>query len=185
MSTTDTQLLQASAHGDGRAFGELARRHAQDLFGLARWLVGDRADAEDVLQETLAGAYRAAGSFDGRSSVKTWLTSICIRQAGKFRGKRRKYRQTLSLNSGEDSSMREGLALVVGSGTVTVDRRIDLAQVIQSLPADHRDVLVLREVKGLSYEEIAATLAIPRGTVESRLHRARAALKRRLEGYES
>jgi RNA polymerase sigma-70 factor (ECF subfamily) len=72
----------------------------------------------------------------------------------------------------------------VSSPVATVDRRIDLAVMIQQLPEDHRQVILLREVEGMSYEEISQTLGIPRGTVESRIHRARASLRKLLTGYE-
>jgi RNA polymerase sigma-70 factor, ECF subfamily len=72
----------------------------------------------------------------------------------------------------------------VVSTVPTVDHRIDIAAVLQTLSVEHREILVLREMQGLSYGEIAEALGIPQGTVESRLHRARAEVRRRLQGYE-
>ncbi len=181
---SDLELLQAAARHDGGAFGELVNRHAPKLFRLARWLVGNRADAEDVLQETLAGAFKSAHSFGGRSSVKTWLTGILIRQAAKCRNRRKKHNLADSLDDleGDDSmSVREP---ATAASAVDVERRIDIAAMIARLPEDHQQVILLREIQGLSYEEIAEVLGIPQGTVESRLHRARAALKLRLHSYE-
>jgi RNA polymerase sigma-70 factor (ECF subfamily) len=187
LPATDQELLIATAAGDGVAFGELVGRHAQELFRLAQWLSRNRADAEDVLQETLAGAFKAARSFGGRSSVKTWLTGILIRQASKMRNRQRKFRQTISLDAPRGGDAPAAPAsepeAAVACTALSVDRRIDLAGIIETLPIEHREVIVLREMQGLSYEEIAAALDVPRGTVESRLHRARAGLKEKLNGY--
>jgi len=87
---TDLELLRAAAGGDRRAFHELVGRHSDGLFRLAVTLSRSRADAEDVLQETLIGAYRGLAKFDGRASVKTWLTQILLRQSARMwhKGKR-------------------------------------------------------------------------------------------------
>lgn len=183
LPASDHDLLQATANGDGAAFGELVERHAPALFRLAQWLLGNRADAEDALQEALTGAFKAARSFGGRSSVKTWLNSIVIRQASKVRGRRKKHRLTASLDKAYDDVSSAGPSVAIESAVTTIDRRIDIAQFIQKLPDEHREVIVLREIQGLSYEEIAGVLEIPIGTVESRLYRARAGLKQMLNCY--
>ncbi len=183
-AVNDMELLQAAARQDGDAFGELVNRQAPGLFRLARWLLGNRADAEDVLQETLAGAFKSAGSFRGQSSVKTWLTGILMRQASKCRGRRKRNMRIGSLDSMDRGNAANGWEpAAIGSAT-DVERRIDIAAMIETLPEDHRQVILLREVQGMSYEEIAEILQVPRGTVESRLYRARAALKLRLHSYE-
>jgi RNA polymerase sigma-70 factor (ECF subfamily) len=81
------------------------------------------------------------------------------------------------------ASAAAGESLARPSAEENIDRRIDLTAVINTLPDDHREVILLREVRGLSYEEIAEVLRVPQGTVESRLHRARAGLRQRLKGY--
>lgn len=180
----DVELLQSGRHNSD-AFGELVNRHAPGLFRLARWLVGNRADAEDVLQETLTGAFKAAGSFAGRSSVKTWLTGILIRQAAKSRNRQKYHRRSSSLEDLNGDECMNARVPATLNTTVDVERRIDVAAMIKTLPDDHRQVILLREIQGMSYDEIAEVLDIPRGTVESRLHRARAALKMRLGSYDS
>jgi len=183
LAATDQELLRATAGGDGAAFGRLVERHAQDLFRLAQWLAPNRADAEDVLQETLTGAFKAARSFDGRSTVKTWITGIMIRQAARQRRKYKNARRVVSMHADEGVRPAAGVDRPVASAVAAIDRRIDLAQVIDTLADEHREVILLRETQGLSYDEIAAALGIPQGTVESRLYRARAALRKKLEGY--
>jgi RNA polymerase sigma-70 factor (ECF subfamily) len=177
----DLALLRAAADGDGRAFHDLVGRHSDSLFRLAVTLCRSRADAEDVLQETLIGAYRGLAKFDGRASVKTWLTQILLRQSAKMWNKGRRMSQAGRIDSPAGAATGESLARP--SAEDDVDRRADLMAAIDALPDDHREVILLREVRGLSYDEIARVLRVPHGTVESRLHRARAGLRQRLKGY--
>jgi RNA polymerase sigma-70 factor (ECF subfamily) len=178
---SDLELLRSAAGGDRRAFHELVGRHSDSLFRLAVSMSRSRADAEDVLQETLIGAFRGMAKFDGRASVRTWLTQILVRQSAKMWHKGKRTAQAVAIDSPAGAAAGESLARP--SPEENVDRRIDLTAVINTLPDDHREVILLREVRGLSYEEIAEVLRVPRGTVESRLHRARAGLRQRLKGY--
>lgn len=153
-------------------------------------LCQSRSDAEDLCQETFIAAFRGLKGFRGGSSFKTWLTSILMRRAATMYRKQRYARQTISLHrdnggNGHSGGDRDLFAeqLSVPSATTTVDQRLDLLEVIRSLAPDFHQVLVLREIDGMSYQEIADTLGIPRGTVESRLFRARAELRKRLSGY--
>jgi RNA polymerase sigma-70 factor (ECF subfamily) len=167
----DAELAARAAGGDAEAFHALADRHSDRLFRLAVALVGNSADAEDVLQETLIGAYRGLKSFQGRASVKTWLTRILVNQAAKFRrGKRRA------------EPISESQAAATG-GAAGVEAKIDVQAALAELSAEHRQVIVLRELEKLTYEEMAEVLDVPQGTVESRLNRARAALREKLKSY--
>ncbi|HEX4053978.1 MAG TPA: sigma-70 family RNA polymerase sigma factor [Tepidisphaeraceae bacterium] len=163
----DIELLRRSG-GDPKAFHALVDRHAQRLYRLAVCLVGNAADAEDVLQETFIGAFRGLGSFEGRSSVKTWLTRILVTQAARWRRDRRR-----------SEPMDESVAAVAASPDATMD----VQAAMQRLSAEHRQVLALREFERMSYEEMAEVLGVPRGTVESRLHRARSELREKLKSY--
>ena len=178
---TDHDLLRRAAGGERGAFHELVGRHTDGLFRLAVSLSKNRSDAEDVLQETFVGAYRGMARFNGRASVKTWLTQILIRQAAKMCHKTKRSRQAVAIDSPAGAATGESLSRP--SNETATDRRLDLTAVIDCLPVDHRQIILLREIQGLSYEEIARVLGVPQGTVESRLHRARAGLKQRLKGY--
>src|SRR4051812_36292900 len=173
------------------------------MFRVAQGLTRNRADAEDLVQETLVGAYRGLKHFAGRSSVKTWLLQILTRQAAKAWHRNRHARRTLSLSGGgsDDDDARAGAATVADSAAISragggggggengpaaaVEKRLDVMDVLRKLSPPHREILVLREMRQLSYEEIAEVLGVPRGTVESRLSRARAEFRQRYEPDES
>ena len=180
---SDLELLRRARRGEDAAFHELVDRYSVPLFRLAFLLVGNETDAEDVVQETLLGSLQGLKRFEGRSSVKTWLTRILAKQAA-LHHRSRSRRKTVSLEeAGEE------LAMVVeapgpDSGVQRVDTRMDVQAVLRSLSAEHRQVIVLREFEAMSYKEISEVLDIPCGTVESRLFRAREHLKKLLTGYE-
>jgi RNA polymerase sigma-70 factor (ECF subfamily) len=185
------ELCRAAAAGDHKAFHALVDRHGSSLFRVALSLSQSRCDAEDICQETFIAAFRGLAGFDGRASVKTWLTRILMRRAATAWKKRRYDRRSISLQGrgAADVDGRGdggGLAserLSVESATGEVDQRLDLLQAIGALPADFREAVVLREIDGMTYQEIAQTLGVPVGTVESRLHRGRMELRRKLSGY--
>jgi RNA polymerase sigma-70 factor (ECF subfamily) len=173
----DAELLQRLRRGDAAAFKEMVDQFSDELFGLAYSLTGNAADAEDVLQQTFLGAFRRIGAFEGRSSIKTWLVRIVANQASKSRRSRR-IRRAVPID--ERLATIDGApAPQVSSAEACVDSRIDLADMLQQLSPEHREVLVLREVQQMSYEQISQALKLPQGTVESRLFRARQDLRRR------
>lgn len=173
----EMELVARAQRGEKRAFHLLVDSHAGWLFGLAVSLVGDRADAEDLVQETLSGAFGGLKSFRGQSSVRTWLARILVRQAA------RHHRTTGRRERGTEA-MKQSLPQTAGtSAQKQADIRMDISQALLALQSDHREVIVLRELKGLSYEEIAEVLGVPRGTVESRLFRARRELQELLKDY--
>jgi RNA polymerase sigma-70 factor (ECF subfamily) len=175
----DLELVRRATRGDGAAFHVLVDRHAPELFRLAASLSATRADAEDVVQETLIGAYQSLKRFDARASVRTWLKRILVRQAARHWNKAKRGRSMVSIDAAEMTpASRDN-----GRGPISVDRRHDVAAVIKTLAPEHRMVVVMREFEQMSYAEIAQVLEVPIGTVESRLHRARAELKTKLQDY--
>ena len=175
---TDAELIQAARGGDQAAFHALVDRHAHALYGLAASLSDNAADAEDIVQETFAGAFWGLGGFRGQASVKTWLTRILVRQAARHRRYAGRRQATFrGLEAAVDAD------LGVPSADGATDARIDVKAAMRLLSPDHRDVIALREFQGLSYDEIAEVLEIPRGTVESRLFRARRELQGQLKEY--
>jgi RNA polymerase sigma-70 factor (ECF subfamily) len=186
--TGDNELLRRSLAGDGGAFHALADRHAERLYRLAVSMTGNRVDAEDIVQESLVGAFKGMKGFAGRSSVKTWLTRILVTQVARWRREQKRHRLLRPLHlaglaaghEAEDEKAEPVAGRTTGEQT---GARLDLMEAIGRLSAEHKDVVVLRELEQLSYEEIAAVLGVPRGTVESRLHRARGELRERLKAY--
>lgn len=185
MESSDQELWRAAAAGDHQAFHVLVDRHGPALFRTALSLSANRCDAEDLCQETFAAAYQGLKNFDGRAAFRTWLTSILVRRAAKAWRKSRDARRTLSISREERNGdpVAPATEPSVTPATVGVEQRLDVTDVIRSLAPEFRDVVVLREIQGLSYQEIADALGVPRGTVESRLHRGRAELRRKLTGY--
>ncbi|MEO6435022.1 MAG: sigma-70 family RNA polymerase sigma factor [Tepidisphaeraceae bacterium] len=184
----DQELLRQSGRGDEQAFRTLVDRHAPYLFGIAHGLTGNAADAEDIVQETFLAA--SQGGHRGESAVRTWLVAILVRRAAMLRRTRgRRGGKHVSLSGSTlpaSSPTRESVIDVPARGAspaAGAEAKIDLATMLENLSDDHRAVIVLREIEGMSYEEMAAALGVPRGTVESRLHRAREELRRQFRGY--
>ena len=171
----DADLLRRAQQGDEAAYHEMVDRYGAELYRLAYSLVGNSADAEDVVQETFAGAFRHARRFEGRAAVRTWLVRILVRQAARQRHSRARG-PSVSLNALDATDGGE-------AKRVDHDARMDIAALLEKLPAIHRDAIVLRELEGMTYDEMADALDVPRGTVESRLFRARQTLKELLKDY--
>jgi len=180
---SDSELLARAQAGDDSAFHELIERHSASLFRLGFLLVGNVADAEDVVQETLLGAFQHLVRFKGHSSVKTWLTRILVKQAARHHRSRFR-RRTISLEETGGKPGEAGEASALDTQIQSADARMDVRAVLEALSAEHRQVVVLREYEGMSYREISEVLNMPPGTVESRLFRAREHLKRLLKAYE-
>lgn len=172
LCASDFELLERARQGDTAAFHELVDRHATGLYRLACALTGDRAEAEDVMQETFLGAFQGMRGFRGRSSVKTWLIGILNRRAARHH--RRRMRHPALPLEGADRQPAARHA---------PEARIDVNEALGRLSPEHRQVLVLREVEGMTYAEMAQVLGVPLGTVESRLFRARQELKMQLADY--
>lgn len=162
-------------------FDLLVTPHLSRAYNLARLLVGDSSDAEDLVQEASLRAFRALDGFQGGDS-KTWLLVIVRNLCYSFLARRRGSENMVAF---EEEQHSEGLP------TATPEARLlqttnaeELRRVIQDLPAEFRETLVLRELEELSYREIAEITGVPVGTVMSRLARARQQLRRRLGGKE-
>ena len=161
--------MQAAQGGHRASLDALLRRHYDRLYALCRRMTGGDADAADACQEALMAIVRGLPAFDGRSSFGTWAyrvaTNACLDE---LRRRRRRPEPGLPEGAAEMAS-----PLDPGETSTT---RLDLDRGLQSLPPDYRAAVVLRDVCGLSYEEIAEALSIPAGTVRSRIARGRAAL---------
>lgn len=167
----DSAWVIRLARGDEAALTCLYERHAQAVLGYLVQLTGDRGEAEELLQDTFVAAWRAAGGFNRRSTVLTWLLGIARRRARD--GRRRRRLPTVD---------KELFELAVAGFEELALARLELGQLgrlVAQLPAAHREVLSLALVQELSYAEVAEVLGISVGTVKSRLHAARRALQTR------
>jgi RNA polymerase sigma-70 factor, ECF subfamily len=175
-SPDDREVIQAVLHGDSERFGILVVRYQDRLFnGLARML-GSAADADDVLQESFLQAFRKLSSFRESSSFYTWIYRIAINAAINLRRRERR-----SVNLSDNAQFHDQLVTDPDSGPA---RRMEqseevreLQEALNQLSDEHRNILVLREIEGMSYEDISQILDMPIGTVRSRLHRARLQLR--------
>ena len=173
---SDADLIRAAQASDHQAFETLVRRYSERAFRAAYRVVRDQQAAEEVLQEALIKAYRALPRFEARSSFYTWLYRITVNLAldRRRRGKRApavEWDDAIALEIDPRSTLPEPADPEVAS--LRMEVRELVAEGIQTLPDGQREVLLLREVDGLSYEEIADTMQISKGTVMSRLHYAR------------
>lgn len=180
----DQQLVQRVQAGDKSAFNLLVLKYQHRVLKLVGRFVNDAAEAEDVAQEAFIKAYRALASFRGDSAFYTWLYRIAINTAKNalVSNRRRPVDFNLDLQDPEqydrhaklkDADTPEGVLL-------TEEIREVVEQAMEQLPEDLRTAIVLRELEGLSYEEIAEAMDCPVGTVRSRIFRAREAIDARL-----
>jgi len=182
---SDLSLVRRVQRGDKGAFDALVLKYQHKLVKLVMRYVRNPAEAEDIAQEAFIKAYRALPQFRGDSAFYTWLYRIAINTAKNAVVSRDRSPVEYDLDRSntdesydmqgrmKDSETPEGLVL-------TDEIRSTVNAAIDSLPDDLRTAIVLRELEGLSYEEIAAAMACPVGTVRSRIFRAREAIDRRL-----
>jgi RNA polymerase sigma-70 factor (ECF subfamily) len=185
IETSDLELVRRVQRGERAAFDLLVRRYQHRVIKLVARLLRDPTEAEDVAQEAFVKAYRAIGSFRGDSAFYTWLYRIAVNTARNAMAsrQRRPLEYEADLGEGEQAALESRLrhvdtpeaAALSGEIQATVDRAVG------ELPEDLRTAILLREVEGLSYEEIAAAMDCPVGTVRSRIFRAREAIDRNLK----
>jgi RNA polymerase sigma-70 factor (ECF subfamily) len=177
----DAQLVEAALAGDRDAFGDLVSRYQDRLFNTLLRVVGSHEDAADAVQDAFVQAYTKLESFRGASQFYTWLYRIAMNVA-LSRQRRRRRRPTASLDHAKESVGEEPLAAALSpEETVLSQERVQHVQAaLADLGDEHRQILVLREIDGCAYEEIAEILELPVGTVRSRIFRARVQLKEKL-----
>lgn len=181
----DQQLVQRVQKGDKTAFDLLVLKYQHRVLKLVSRFVSDAADAQDVAQEAFLKAYRALPSFRGESAFYTWLYRIAINTAKNVlvANRRRPIDFNLDLQDPEQFDRQAKLKEVDTPERVllTDEIREVVEHAMQQLPEDLRTAIVLREIEGLSYEEIAQAMDCPVGTVRSRIFRAREAIDKRLQ----
>ncbi|WP_459827202.1 RNA polymerase sigma factor RpoE [Hydrogenophilus islandicus] len=183
---TDAALVARVQAGDRAAFGLLVEKYRRRVERLIGRLVRDAAEVEDLAQEAFIKAYRAIDSFRGESAFYTWLYRIALNTAKNHLMSAKREVATTSATAENDEG--ESVDLLEGQGSDETPERLLLTQEIArtveaamaELPEELRTAIQLRELDGLSYEEIAETMGCPIGTVRSRIFRAREAIARRL-----
>jgi RNA polymerase sigma-70 factor (ECF subfamily) len=172
----DEALLERFRAGDAAAFGEIVDRHERRVFAIAIRICRHHEDARDVTQDVFVAALRALKSFRGDAQLSTWLHRVAV-NASLDLVRRRGRREGSGLEEIEDAPTAEP-----GPETAAIDsvRAREVHRALGRIAADQRAVIVLHDLQGLDYAEVAATLEIPVGTVKSRLHRARLALAKEL-----
>ena len=177
-SPDETELIGRAQQGSHEAFGEIVNRYGERLFLVVHRIVRDSADAEEVVQETFLKAYRNLEGFNAASALYTWLYRIAVNAAVDHTKKARR-RRHLSLDD-EDQGLEAALPDQGHSPSEGSEKQELVALIqegIEALPENYRVILRLREYSDLSYEQLGEILELPKGTVESRLFRARMKLK--------
>lgn len=171
----DQSLIDACRAGDSEAFGELVRRYQDRLYPTLLRLTGRADDALDLLQDVFLRAYLKLGQFHGESAFYTWLYRLAINLALSERRRRRSVTPPLVAEPAEAIEQSDPAGPLLRA-----ERERQVHEAIASLAPEHRAVVVMKDLDGLPYEEIATILKIPVGTVRSRLHRARNELRLKL-----
>ena len=181
---SDRDLVRRAQRGDMGAFNDLVLRHQDKIFNAVFRFCGNHEDAADITQRAFINAYRKIAEFEGDSAFTTWMYRIAFNQSISFRRENTRHRG-VSLHSGKDDEM-----IVEPAITTNPDERMEsqdnqrkVQQALNQLDDDDRRIIVLKDIEDRSYDDIAEILDIPKGTVRSRLHRARLALKEKLKTF--
>lgn len=183
MSVDDRELIDICLAGDPDAFGQLVVRYQDRLFNSLVKLLGSVHDAADVTQDAFVLAFQNLKSYERRSAFYTWLFRIAFNASVSRRRKLR--RMKASLAGSDDQPVAEPVDWrpdAAPSHSMELDEQHQIVHdALAELPEEYREVLVMKELEGLKYEEIAEVLKCPLGTVRSRIHRARGELRDKLK----
>jgi RNA polymerase sigma-70 factor, ECF subfamily len=192
-ATIENEFLENLKAGDAEAFDQLVVRYSADVYAFLIRLTEDPEEARDLTQETFLRALKSVKNFRGDADLKTWLFRIAINESrNRFRWwKRRRLNVTISLdarNPTTETPLGETLSAADAAAnpeaeTLRREREKALRQALGELPENFRVVVILRDIEGFAYEEIAAALETNVGTVKSRIARGREELRRKLNGF--
>lgn len=177
---SEQDLVLQAKQGDPAAFEQLMLTNQDRVYTLCLRMTGDREEALDLAQETFLNAWRGLPSFQGNSSFSTWIYRLASNACIDFLRKRKRRQGEYSLSLDDEEASFPEPADPQGTPEEALERnelRRAVEQGLQALPEHHRQVLIMRELSGLSYQEIGDVLGLDLGTVKSRIARARIALK--------
>lgn len=185
----DRVIIDAVKKGDKKAFETLVQRHERGAFGLAYSYVRDRNDAKEITQEAFLRAYRGLPRFEGGSSFYTWLyrivTNLCIDFLRRPHQRQAEWQDNRKVEQPSDARLLPLVAPLDGANPIRVLRRKEIAdrlqQALAALPPYHLDVILWREIDGMSYIEMAQAAGVSKGTIMSRLYHARQKLQTALK----
>jgi len=188
--SAEAEFIERLRRGEAAAFEEWVADRSGEIYGLLLRLTENSEEARDLTQETFLRAFQSIDRFRGDADLRTWIYRIAINQArNRWRWWRRRRRDsTVSLDAAQGQTNQPLIATLVESSdnpeqqTLAREREVALRAALQKLGGAYRETVILRDIEGFTYEEIAATLGINVGTVKSRLARGRQELRRRLEG---
>jgi RNA polymerase sigma-70 factor (ECF subfamily) len=188
--SAEAEFIERLKRGEAAAFEELVTERSGEIYGLLFRLTENSEEARDLTQETFLRAFQSIGRFRGEADLRTWIYRIAINQArNRWRWWRRRHRDsTVSLDATQGQSNQTLIATLAESSenpeqqTLAHERELALRSALQKVSRAYRETVILRDIEGFTYEEIATTLGINVGTVKSRLARGRQELRRKLEG---
>ena len=181
----ENRLVEKTKQGDEEAFGLLVKKYKTKVFNLAYSFTRDRETADDMAQEVFIKVYYALEKFKFKSGFGTWLYRIATNHFKDYLRKHAKERHISFEMLGREPFLSEDEIKKKERAQDTADRKKLLHQALRSLPEKHQVILSLRDIQGHSYEEIAGILKLSPGTVDSRLHRARKMLRKKIAPFLS
>lgn len=169
----DLQLIRRYLAGDLSAFEALFERHERQVYSFAFHMTGDKTEADDLCQDIWLEALRSLATFEGKSAFRGWIHGVAVNVS------RRRYRKkTVQHVPLENGITAHQPGISADTATAAAEARVLLQEALPRLPDEQREVVILHELQGFSYAEIAQIIGCPNGTVKSRLHYAIAALRR-------
>ncbi|MBC7362304.1 MAG: sigma-70 family RNA polymerase sigma factor [Candidatus Aminicenantes bacterium] len=182
----ENQVVKLAQQGDQEAFSMLVKSYQNKVFGLAVNIVHNRETADDLAQEIFLKVYLSLPRFRFQAEFGTWLYQIAINHIRDYLRKHKKEKDDLRLDDiPEPGSEEKEVSLKLAENQEEERRKMLLRQKLEEMPEKYRLILSLRDIQGLSYEEIGKILKLSPGTVDSRLHRARRLLRKKLAPFLS
>lgn len=183
MAYSEQVLIDRSKAGDVAAFEELISVYQKKIYNLTFRMLGNLNDADDLTQETFIRVFKSISNFKGESTFSTWIyriaTNVCLDELRKRKNKKAiSLDEEIKVDDGEIKRQIESDTPLPDEIAEKEELRLFVKNAIESLPEEQRLIISLRDIQGLSYDEIAQVLECPSGTVKSRINRARQALKK-------